>query len=1107
LPSLSDNSIIQNHNGPGDNVGGNKIINQCVSIGAIKEPIIAILNACRYRQISQAKDKLELLSKASNLDTDAVNTIKLIRTLVDIFQGKSEQEYIHQINSYVTTITDEFFRDIAISALLRVLIKKGSSDALLRYKHEKQTGIYTDEVFFEYLAEIEEIKDTFNTQKFTLTEYELCGLIRGAIRQSCPNEALEVAEYLRDNYLNLNSKILVVLAKAQLFDEKINARHYWSLNACLQKELINICNDLATLLKECNAEDARIVQQSAVLVQYTMASYSPLADVCWAYISEVEQQVPDVAYQLRTLYELNPQNKENKFNRFFKVSEDVSYREQVLCDIFSSNKISIEDVAIIKNYGDKSQIDEWLTKEGEIVDVDQLQHDFSIIELKLHTCNDDLKRIDNIRILVKDFIKTHSSKLQELNPPVIVELADRLIESGLSDLACDLLKPQISDKNIWASPIVKCYLNALLVSQQLATLNSVLVEIDNGDSNVFILQIKARHFDSLHRFEEAINTVNLALTLAPNSLHNWDLLIYLHKKNNTDDELLAEVLSKIPEEIFDSPSGTGYKILIEVANLLDFLKVESILLRWFINDPDGNAVSISNFSLSEILTRKTHKNYSPTVGRCLGAVCYTSDGEQHTKLLVTDDIAHHHCLIKTSSPLGKVLLKMNVGDTELEAMRDIKLIERIPPFVAAFRISSDLRQLFNDGSDCFYSLKMPSDPDEMVKSLERKISSLNNGSKSFYSQPNIPLFVKGFHQNNHDIVKSALHHLTSIDSVKHPLPAFGIVNPEQVILDVYSAVYLALTNLAQIVISSNINIVITRETKYYLEQWLDDVNRADYLTIDVHPDGGLLRSTYKDITRQTATIQEALRLILVNSQVILPNLVDIPPEMLRIESIVDSSVLSSFKLSISNEIPWFCIDLVFAQLANASGNEVVNVSQLIISLTKGFPIEEKLQAISLHTYSGLPFPITKDDLYNLSNASEEHELHMLAEILVKCSTPSGSIEDFAEFLSIILGRVLANAYLNGEILNGLRVNNISNNGLAERIFNICCYNIIQFKNSQEAEYKISIFLAKLLYKFREIPPLNRLLRLLATQFISGHFMSFESVNDSLKDLIEEYYTN
>lgn len=1099
---------IQNHSGIGNNVGRDLVINQAISPKALLLPIQRILTDLRYRQPDQAKDQLSTLKATSNLDTDAVGVLNTIQLLIDLAEDNPPADAYQQLGTYLNTTNDLFCRDITTSAQIRLDSKNDNpSDALSRYNAIETPGAYTNEAYYEFIAGHAEIEDAFENRKLQLTEVELCGLVRGTLRLKIPAGALSIAKYLHSISPNFNSKVFIAISEANTFDSENLLKHYWSITASSQRELLRQCNDVIDLLNECKGKDPRVVGLSASLLNFVFGEYKPLADACWYYISEIEAQLPDIAANIRHTYEQRPSNLDGILYKIAKAQEDPQFRNKIITEITRSTEISADDSTLLSNVSDKKSIQNWLESGGTISSTDQFEKDFSLLELMVLACNNDRSTSDDLRAFAEEFINNYRARLPELNPPRLLDLADKLIDAGVSTAACELLKPHIPSSDIWASPIVRCYINALLDSQQMMTLNSTLAEINQKDWNGYIWRIKARQLGQQHMYPEAIDAIERALIHTPLSCYAWFLLIYLHRQNKSNEELIIQTLSRIPSEIFNKASDLGYQLLAEIAVTGDFVKAESHLINWFINNPDNCAIPFTNFYLSVTIEGNCITKPATTVGDCIGGVRYATDGKITTKLLVTDEVESHQSLLKISSPLGQLLSEMAVGDTEQYNMLDIELIERSPPFIAAFNIATTLRQALNDGTDCFHSFDLPKDPDEMFKSLERKLVSANKGSNALDAQPNIPLFMKGFRFNTYDPVKSALYQLTKKESVKQALPGFGEEVPKQIILDVYSSSYLALTGLAFNLQDSQVNTVITIETKHYIEQWLRDVNQKDYLSIGVHPDGGLWRNTIEDIRRQTADVQKALNLIITRSEVVTPNLVDMPPEILRVEDLVDLSVLSSLKLSITNDIPWLCIDLTFAQLSQVSGYKTVNAFQFFSLLGRGLPIEKKQKGIYLHVIAGLPYSLTYEDMIQLSKSKEEHAHYFLAELLKVYPEAFSNTNDAIQFLDPILGSILLNAYLDGDILNGLREFNPGNNGYTELVFNVCCYISMQCDDGQKAEHKFAMLLSQLLFRFRGIQSMNKLIRQMASRFIAGHFMSFDAVNKHTKELINTFTSN
>lgn len=1105
--SESDRPVLvsQHHSGSGDNVLGDKIVLQAISPAEIKTSIRDILTSLRHRQPAQAKEKLETLKLTSNFNADAMGLLDIITILIDLADGNVQSDTYQRLNTYIGTATDDLCADIAISAKIRLDVKNENyTDARQRYISSDNPGIYTNEVFYEFIANEHEIEKTYKSRRLDLDEVELCGLIRGALRLKTHTLAIVIAEYLDGISSTVNSKVFVVLSTAGIVFSKLENRDYWCITSTLRYEILDLCDNLVTLLNICKGKDVRVINLSTSLFQFVYGEYKPLADACWNYILEIETKFPDVAVYIRHIYERRPDNRDGVLYKITKAQEDPSYRREIVSELTSSKEISTEDSTLLSNLADTNSIRRWISEGGSVSSDNKFEKEFSILELNALACDDNPKSIEDFRCLADKFINDHKTRLLNLNPPRLLHLADKLLDLELAPVACEFLKPHIPSSDVWASPIVCCYLNALLGSQQIMTLNSILAEIDQKDWNTYLWQIKSRLLDSQHNCDGAIVAMEKALDQDPLSPYSWSLLLHLHKKTCSDNILIEKLLDRIPSEVFFHPSDSGFFLLVEMSMIGDFKRAEEYLINWFIDDPDGCATPFTNVYVTIIFQgdRKAPPQLSSTTKRCSGGVRYSADGKTTTKLLVSDDVKQHQSLLSISSRLGTLLSKMSVDEIEQQGMLDIKLLEHLSPYAAAFSIASELRQAMNDGSDCFHSFKLPKDPEKMFKSLERKLLSSDKGRDALDSNPKIPLFIKGYHQNSLSPVQSALYHLTNKRSVKHPLPAFGEENPTQMVLDVYSVIYLALTGLIYGLVQSPTKTIITIETKHYLEDWLRDINREDYLTIGVFQGGGLWRHTADDMQKQTVQIQKAVNKIIDKSDVVHPKLVDLTPDVLRIESIVDSSVFSSTKLSIANDIPWLCIDETFAQLSKVFGYKTVNANQFFSLIGRSLQVGQKQQGLYLHVLAGLPFPLTYEDIIQLSKSKDDHAHYLLAELLKMYPNVFSDTDSAIRFLHLIFSSILINAYIDGEMPNGLRENHPSNNGYVERIFNVCCYISMQCKDGLKAEYKLGSFLASLFVTYQDIPSMNKLVRIMAIRFIAGHFMSFSAINNYIKKSLE-----
>ncbi|MGZ8152657.1 MAG: GapS6b family protein [Methylovulum sp.] len=1102
------NITYQRHNGSGDNVGGNKIVNlyQSIAPEELQKPIELILSDIREKNTHSAKIRLETIKAQSTLDANSRIILDGLSFHLNLLEDKDKKNLFNSLITFLKTSSDGLTRDLCQATLIRLEAESNrSDDARERYLKIDQPGPYFKEAFFELIATADELECGYGENTLNLGENELNGLVRGFFRTENPTLALKVANRLNNVFPSFNSKVLVLFAKGTtLLNEKLLGTYFWTITATLKAELIELIEEVVSLINESNGQDKRLLNVAAPCLQYILGDHKELMDICWKHVDEIEKQHPDVAAQLHNIYKKDASKLKDGFVcNYVKAKQDKEYREQLLNDLTSSKEISVDKFLILKDF-EFSKISQWGKSGGVVVGEEKLESDFRNLQLSLITLSgkNDRVVIENIRIQAEKFLNTYQEKLAGLNPFVLIELAENLLlHPELSLIVCNLVKPLLPASDLWASPIVKSYLNALLFSEQTATLSAILREINENewDSELWIIQ--GNTLEQLANHTPAIRSIEIALELDCYSLNGWYCLVRMHRKLESSDEIVRSVLQRIPDEVLSKKSDAALTLLVEIAKIGDFNRAERIILSWFVENPDACAKAISDFNFNLTIGNITKDLVGfERVGDCVAGVVYTVDNVRDTKLLIDNPAQKHHCFLDINSPLGVFLNNMKAGEIKQYGMHDYKLIERLPVYVATFRIAVELRQKQNDGSDCFYVLQVPTDSDEMLAFLEKKLfRSQNNQDDEILNNPDIPVTFKGHFSYRNDPVKAALIQWSTKNSTKHQLPNFGECSPTKAVLDVYTIAYLALTGLAFEITKVSIHFVITQETKYFIEQWLKEINREDYLTMGARPGGGLWRVTADDIkqSNQHRQIQDALNLIIRKSEVVTPALVDMPPLILRIHDSVDESVYSSIKLSISNDIPWLCTDGMLAHLFHVSGWKSVDAFKLFAELGSTLSFEQKKEGLYLHAMECFPYALTFRDLNLLSASNDEHAHYFLAKIISLYPRAFTDTNIAVETLSRLLAPVLGNAYLDGEILRGLRLNNPRNNGYAERVFNACCYVSMQCNDGVQAELALAMLLCKLFTRFSAIPPMLKLICTMATAFANGHFLSIPLINQHI----------
>ncbi|MCK9608014.1 MAG: hypothetical protein M0R33_16350 [Methylomonas sp.] len=1107
LMTESNPSVYQNASGDGDNVGRDKYITiyQKLAPEALRKPIELILSSIRERKQDVAKIRLETI-KATDLDSNSEAILDMLSIQLNLLEDNERPKVHSSLLSTFKSSTDSVFRDLCLATLIRLDAKNNRiDDARERYLQADTLNSYSQEAFYEFVATTEELEQAYKEKRIDLDESQLNGLIRGSLRTKQFELSLTTANRLGEIFPSFNSKVLLLFATACNLDIKLANKHFWIVSSALKTEIIKLIDEVVFLINESKGTDSRLFNIAAPYWYNLRGEHKELNDVCWKYIDEVEKVRPEIAAILRRVNMQDISNTDDLQSKCNKAHSDISYRTKLLNDIFDKKEISNDDFVIVSLFFDPNSLSRWVNSGGKVVGEDEITTDFDNIKLLLLTLpnkkhSDQKDQIEEITLQAKKLIEKYKEKLTFLHPVPLLDITERLgSHPKLAVIACDLISPILPPSDLWASPIVESYLNALLVSQQMATLSSVLSNINQDEWNSFVWRVQARQFKKQDDYPNAVRAIENALKFNSNLLDAWHFLAYLNRKQAISDSDLASILKNIPEDVLLIKSNMALDLLIEIAKTGDFARAENIILSWFIKSPSSCATEITNFEFSCMFV---NVNVIPTpekVGDCIVGVRFKKDNDELTKMLVSQVSVNHQCLLNVNSELGNALYHMNVGETKQHGMYDITLLERLPPYVAAFQISLELRHTQNDGSDCFFALKTPNDPNELLALLERKLPK--NRDDNIFNNSEIPLFCKGHILNRHNPAKAALEQLTTKKSVLCFLPNFGEEEATQIILDVYAVTYLAITSLAYGINHTSINFVITQETKMAIEQWLEEISREDYLSVGAMPGGGLWKVTAGDIRQSTQDIQKAFHLIIDKAEVIKPNLVDMPSLMLSIQDIVDSSVYSSACLSISNNIPWLCIDEIFAHCIKELGYKQANAVKFFIELGNSVAFEQKKDGLYLYAEQIIPYALSYNDLRLLSISDDEQAHYFLAKILHLHPKAFPDTETAVATLIELLVSVLGKAYLDGNILRGLRIHNPRNNGYAERVFNACCYVSMQCNDGDIAERKLAMLLCRLFIRFSVIPPMLQVLRAMASVFITGHFMDFTKINTCIK---EEY---
>lgn len=1110
----------QIHKGSGDNVSGDKHINNITTENLniyadiapknIQKTVIKILNDLRDYRVDKAKIKLTTLKSLDNFDDESAAIIETLSIHTDLIAKENTENALSVINTYLFKYKNSLIRDLCLSALIKLCCMQDNyQEAKERYKYEDPPGEFAKKSYFNFLADSDELETIFSSKKFSLTENELEGIVCGALRHNKGELAYGVAEFLNRNFNSYNSKFLLLYSRAVKLNPIISVVHYWLCTSEVRNELLDISNQLIKLFEESESKDYRIFNIATPIIHYLRGDHEDLLSLCRKHIDKVEKIDKLVAQCIdKNIVTSNTDASEIDFNKVF---DDESYKKELLESILRKKQISQKEVFLLSRFTSPEQIKNWLEQNGKFSTEDRIESDFNSFYLKTLSVisNEDLQYIKEIQCDFSSLIKKYSKIINQLNPEYILEIAVRLLDIDLAYHASELLELLfLSQNNFWNSQLINIYIHSLYQGQRYLQLSYFLdkVQRETWNSDIFIIKAAIISFNG--NFIEAEKIINEALNCNKLSLACWEYLVNLNIRLKTNK--IESILNDIPEELFNKPSQMGNRLLILMANNNLFNKAEEIIVSWFIQDPNKTAIELTNFAInyfnfdSEVNDKIL---VSDKINNCLGGITYKSDGNIITKLIVENPESNHEMILNASSPIAKFLNELPIGEKRKYSMNVIEILERTSPYVTALKLAMELREKLNDGSDCFCSVTVPDEPSGIIQSLkERLIFKKDPKEIEVFKNPFIPIIFKSYLiRSAQDPIKAALNQFIDNNYVKHDLIDLGDKSAKDIILDIYTICYLTLTQLSKNIEQSGLNIKITNETKSCLENWLEKIESGKYFTVGFDDNEKLIKTTSEDMKRNFGDIINEMKHIINIADIVYPKLIDVSPKLSFFKKFIDIATYSTILASISLDIHLLCIDQVFGKyLQDFVGVKIYSPVNLFSKLGGGLDFQSKKRGLYLHLSNCIPYAPTLNDFYLLAKSQDDFSNQWLVKMINKYPRAiENNFEEYIKFFIEILANFIKNRMTQKKFLleapeQDFKVYNPCSFGVDD-VFYACCNNILKYPSNLTSEEKLAIFLCGLFQYYKDIEWIFKWLKIAASFFICGHFMSFDEINRQISN--------
>ncbi|CAH7405415.1 TPR_REGION domain-containing protein [Vibrio chagasii] len=1074
--------VNQEHSGPGDNVAGDKYENiiRSVQTRDLGSVIDNVMRDICYWELERATEKLEVLKGISALDQDVQLLLTALSVKVELVRGsetpsKNDLLTLLKYNDLPSNVWE-----VVTSILIDLESRTSENLARERYSDSKSTSFYIKEVYFEYLALKEDLESYYyNTKVYDLSEQELTGLVRGAIRVKNFEFAFELARQLDNYFSSANSKALLLYTESCLLVTQNQSKHYVSLSKQAKSDADRLVAQL--LIEIAEKDDVRYIATLTNLLSLTFFLDGRLYDVAKQYVDKI-----------RTMNSMHADFIEQLSNGG-KVEEA---KFELVSDSLDLEQFARLDSALENNQIKAKAVNKWVESGGEIRMGDDYINSFFDLYLRASVCPvNDKKQAQLLDERAQSFLDIDPDKFYRINPHAVLRLCEKFLELDLPLNAVKYLEPFLGDE-AWVSPVFECYLSALYASEKFDLFLNKIKQLEIEDRTVSVCLREAQVYERLGEYGLSIQSARAAIDISPTNPYAWHLLLHVSRINGLSTGELKSIVFEIPEEIFESYDESKVALVNEIAIHIDVNLSDRVLVDWFVQNPHQVAVPLTQIHANALCARPKVGDNPYLPNKCGDGVTYSDGFDTFTRILVRDVDIKHPDLLDVESPLGQILEDVQVGDSA----GHITVVQRLSPYVAAFRLAATMRSSSFDGTDVFRQFSLPSNQSEWIPYFEnimRRYSSEEKRRDEALQNPNVPLTMRGKYTDPSNPVRGAVSHFTSPSSTQYMgLFSDGQETPAKVIIDVYTAVYLSLIGVSSSFSKLGVEVVVTQHTKTVIEAWLKDVLRDDYMSMGVS-ETGLYRITADEIRRDTLGLIEGLQTILKYAKVETLKPVDTPDILVRIRDMIDETVYSTFQLSFANNVPLLCVDHLMSELLSRSGCPVANVNTLVSKLLNSLSIEERKKGIELNLFAGMPVSILYNDVIELSRSSDPEDTFLVFKFMEKYGETIDATGAPLSFLTDIVRNVTAVAYIDGAILAGGRAYNPCYDGYAEHVFNSCCRSAMRVVQGVTAEQRF----AELIYSVIDTPSRVRkyvkLISVLASDFAMGHFLDFDACNEAL----------
>lgn len=1079
---------IQQNNHSGDNVAGNKIVNQSLTPESLTNVISNLMYEIATSDYQHAYTQIKIYQKLPTAFPEVQNLFIILKNYVDsLSKGVIDTSLVR------AQLRDEslVFKELYQAIMIRMVAKTDIEEARKIYdRYSANASFYLLALYDQLFSTKKELQKRFDEQSSTLDDYLLFGLAVGLWRVGNYEAVKQSLE--RISVQNHNEKIKLWLLAADynitIFKDEVP---YPYMRSDTARKMRGIIKEFLAII--CNKTSLDPLAASILIaVVNVFSAYMPeVRNIALRFRKDLAQVDVELGEKIHWL---------DKDQSLVIQNELISKLHEGLN--LSQEEIHICIASILQGTLNVKVVENWFEQSGTILDADEFYHEYMKVFILSFNKYDNRVQENTYRTLLNNFIDLHRSQLKSIPPFYIIQWCNNLLTFGkFFTVSIYNILNEVCVGIAVTSELYPYYLKSLLRLDKLKTLNSEFDRIQEEEWNEVLYGIQALYFIYIREYDQA-KQVYQKFIHDSMSLHNWDSYIFCCSKIDESLVLAQKELRKIPESLFsiDTP---GFDFFIaKVANFIDFDFAEKIFVGLFIQNPSSYAHIIFSIYLNRFsLHLETGQEEAKVFDNVYQGLVYEVKGVRHQALLVDNHLTPHRNLIPRDTPLGQLLTSLSEGESGKYSFTEVKLIERQKVGVTVFQLSiqiiSELQHSFNHVMFHEFEISNETAVEDVTSILQqiKKNNDFESGEEEIICNSEIPLYMKGSKLLESQPLDEELNIAYKLLLNKNANKCLTIaggesVVTEAVVIDIYSFLYLCLTNLYKSVIASKVTIYISIETKTAIELWINKVTHEDFMILN-EIDGQLIREDATTILESHGFLINRLNELLEYAIAETPKITDLPTLVSEIKNLVSDSLFSSIKLSLSHDVPWLCLDS-FIRKSLVKDKELalklVDLHKFIHTHIK-YPFldfNDRKQSIVYWAYSGLYIEYYYSDLIKL--VDNEEDISLLTELLT--NTPLNFPD--SNIATVILGHLLERLCFNALVHR----RDLSKRVCIEAAICACMSKGVEAIEDDTVEGRIAKLTFYMIKDLRIDVVTQYFLKLLQP-FIWGHFLNVSHINKVL----------